>query len=418
MNARIKRLVILGIISILGVFGIQYYLLSKSYSAEQRTFDHKVQLALYEVVKRAHNYKEEVYPATNPIKRLSGSYYVVNISRDIDCEILEFFLKSELEKAGITTDFEYGIYNCDAGEMVFGNYVSFSNKDIPFSTNQLQTYSDWVYYFGINFPNAHWFIAAGMWLWVIFTVISLTVLIFFVYAIIVVLQQKRFSELQHDVMNNMTHQFKTPLATNKLAIDYLLENNKIKSDDRIFKYCQTIHRQNERLNGYVERILTVSKTDDHVSEFKKEGINISAIINDEINLFKLKSPQTKFHFQEKNHFTILADRFHTTNMIHNLIDNAIQYSPLKAVVNISIQLHPKHTTITIADKGIGIPQKEIKKVFHRFYRVPTGNVHNVKGFGLGLYYVKQVCRLHRWKVKLQSTLHQGTRVQIQIPLKT
>ena len=417
MNARIKRLVVLGIISILGIFGIQYYLLSKSYSAEQRTFDHKVQLALNEVVKRVHNYNEEFYPATNPIKRLSGSYYVVNISREIDCEILEFFIKSELEKAGVTTDFEYGIYNCDAGEMVFGNYVSFSNKEVDFNPNQLITYSDWIYYFGINFPKAHWFVAAGMWIWVIFTIISITVLIFFVYAIIVVLQQKRFSELQRDVMNNMTHQFKTPLATNKLAIEFLLENEAIKSNERILKYCKTLDQQNERLNTFVDRILTVSKTEDHVKEFKQEELPVTTIINDEINLFKIKAPNATFNFNAENQICVKADLFHFTNMIHNLIDNALKYSQSEVEIDISVKLRQKNILISISDRGIGIPKKELKKVFHRFYRVPTGNVHNVKGFGLGLYYVKQVCRIHHWKVRLTSELNRGTTVQILIPQK-
>lgn len=418
MNTRIKQLVILGIIAISGVFGIQFYLLSRTYSAEQRTFDHKTQLALYEVVKRIHNFNEDSYPASNPIQRLSASYYVVNISREINCEILEFFLKTELEKAGITTDFEYGIYNCEAGEMVYGNYISFTDPAPDYVSKDFPKYNDWVYYFGVNFPKRHWFIAEGMWLWVIFTFISLTVLAFFVYSIFIVLQQKRYSELQRDVMNNMTHQFKTPLSTSKLALEYLLENKDILQNNRIHKYCQTLQEQNERLNLYVDQILTVAQSERKSILLQKEAINIVDIIKDEIELFQIQSANAQINFHvEKEEVVLQLDPFHFTNMIHNLFDNAIKYSPEEKLIDINLQYTNGDISFSVHDQGLGIPPKEIKKVFHRFYRISTGDVHNVKGFGLGLYYVKQVCTLHHWKIKISSKPDSGTTVTIIIPAK-
>lgn len=417
MNYRIKRLIILGIISITGVFGIQFYLLSKSYSVEQRMFHQKVHVALMEVVKRIHNIEESMTPAINPIESFTNNYWIVNLERDIDCETLEFLLKSEFEKAGILTDFEYGIYDCQTDEMVYGSYISYNDKYPDYNPSILPKHEDLIYYFGVRFPKQHWFIAAGMWMWTIFTLISFTVLIFFVYAIIVVLKQKRFSELQRDVMNNMTHQFKTPLAANKLALDYLHENETIQSNTRILKYCETLKEQNERLNKYVDTILTVSQTERRTIEITKTEFTITSVIDDEIALFKIKEPNAKFTFNGVNkELKISADLFQFTNLVHNLLDNALKYSNSQPSVKIEINELGKHIELIIKDNGIGIPANQVKKIFKRFYRISTGDVHNVKGFGLGLYYVKQVCDLHKWKIKVESKLNIGTSIHITIPL--
>ena len=216
----------------------------------------------------------------------------------------------------------------------------------------------------------------------------------------------------------MTHEFKTPLSTIKIAADVFLKNPLIKEDQRLRNYAQIIKEQNQRLNSQVERVLNIAKLEQNNFNLKKEQLPLKTVLLPIIENERLRAHsrggQIQYDFPPED-FNINADRFHFSNVIYNLIDNSLKYC--KEAPNIKIELHKQNKSLllSIIDNGIGISKEHLNSVFEKFYRIPTGNVHNVKGFGIGLYYVKKICEEHGWSVKLNSKEGTFTQFDIQIP---
>jgi two-component system phosphate regulon sensor histidine kinase PhoR len=414
----IRILVVFGLTAIIGLFGMQTYLLYITFNQEENKFNQTVHIALLDVIKKIYNNDLSRMPEVNPVKRVSYDYYVVDLNDNIDCEILEFYLKKEFIRFNIKTDFEYAIYNCDTDEMVYGNYISFDNKDSELSAKgYFPKYDDLVYYFGIRFPKKNQYLTGAIKIWSAFTIVSIVALIFFTYAIFVVLRQKRYAELQRDFINNMAHEFKTPIASNKIAIEYLKSNELIKNDERLSKYSQMFETQNERLNQQVETILQISQSERRAYKLEKQPIILGDMIARIAEVYRFKEKNASFDCKlPEKPVVILGDDLHLTNVLYSLIDNALKYSPGKKTIGISLNEQNKSAIIAISDNGIGIEKKYFRKIFRKFYRIPTGNIHNVKGFGLGLYYVKKICDRHRWNVRIDSLPGNGTTVYLFMPI--
>jgi two-component system phosphate regulon sensor histidine kinase PhoR len=218
----------------------------------------------------------------------------------------------------------------------------------------------------------------------------------------------------------MTHEFKTPISTIQISTDVFLQNEKIQQDARLSRYAGIIKEQVLRLNTQVEKVLQLAKIDRQNIELNKERINLQELIN---NI----SPSLELKISEKKGTLLLnlgnqpievwADRLHLTNILHNLVDNAVKYSKPSTLPEIKIGLNqdPEGVHLFVEDNGLGINKEHQKRVFDKFYRVSTGNVHNVKGFGLGLFYVREICKQHGWKVRLQSEPGKGSTISIVIP---
>jgi two-component system phosphate regulon sensor histidine kinase PhoR len=411
-------LVIFGLTAIIGLFGMQVYLLYITFNQEENKFNQTVHIALLDVIKKIYNNDMSRMPEVNPVKRISYDYYIVDLNDNIDCKILEFYLKKEFIRFNIKADFEYAIYNCDTDEMVYGNYVSFdTNGHEVIEQGYFPKYGDLVYYFGIRFPRKDHYLAGALKIWSVFTVVSIIALLFFTYAIFVVLRQKRYSELQRDFINNMAHEFKTPIASNKIAIEYLKNHNSIKNNDRLSKYTTMFETQNDRLNEQVEAILQISQSERHAYKIEKQPVVLGDVINSILEVYKVREKDVVFEYSIPDKpVVILGDNLHLNNILYSLIDNSIKYSHEQVHIKILLKEQNNRAVLSITDNGIGIEKKFLKKVFQKFYRISTGNIHNVKGFGLGLYYVKNICEHHRWKIKIESEPGNGTTVYLFIPL--
>ncbi|MBK8643595.1 MAG: HAMP domain-containing histidine kinase [Saprospiraceae bacterium] len=234
-------------------------------------------------------------------------------------------------------------------------------------------------------------------------------------AIMVILRQKRYSELMRDFVNNMTHEFKTPISSIKISADVLLHHPLVEEDKRLTQYAQIIRDQNQRLNDQVEKVLQIAKMESSSFSLNKEELDLHELI-------KQCSSQYAFRlgdgggslqlFLDAHKFRMKADRFHMTNVISNLLDNAVKYSKSNPEITIRTSNIKDNLIIEIEDKGIGIQAHDLDKLFQKFYRVSTGDVHNVKGFGIGLYYVKRICDAHEFELNLQSVYGEGTTVTI------
>jgi two-component system, OmpR family, phosphate regulon sensor histidine kinase PhoR len=243
------------------------------------------------------------------------------------------------------------------------------------------------------------------------------VAIFFMFKTIIT--QKKLSEMKNDFISNMTHEFKTPISTISLACQAL--NDKDMVSDRtesISPFVKMIADENKRLEVLVERILQSAVIDRHELKLRKEKINLNQLLNDICNATQLKiaSLEGVLKLDLPNQpIEIEGDRFHTTNIISNLIDNAIKYSKKNPVVNLTLKKEGKKTYICVTDKGIGISKEYLNRIFDKLYRIPTGNIHNVKGFGLGLSYVKAIVEISKWNITVKSKINEGSTFTIIIP---
>jgi two-component system, OmpR family, phosphate regulon sensor histidine kinase PhoR len=418
-NNSIRFLVIAGSMTILANFAIQLNLLKLAYDEGEKKFSQSVHIALLEVVKRISQDTSENMPRSNPVKKVSGDYFIVEINDHINATLLEHYLKSELTRFGLTTDFEYGIYNCYTDEMVYGNYIDMGSETDPQEIGKyLPKYPDLVYYFGIRFPRQNNYIIGTLRLWVILASISLIILFFFLYAMITVLKQKRFSEMQRDFINNMTHEFKTPITAGKIAVEYICRHEIIKDHDHLKKYCQIIETQLDHLNQQMDKILQVSLSEKQSFPIDKKIIDPVVLIKKVADVFSTHDRKPIINFiSPEFQVNITADEIHLTNVIYSLIDNAIKYSFEIPQITIKIFSIKDCFCISLMDKGIGFDQKYQKKVFQKFFRVPNGNLHQVKGFGLGLFYVKKISDKHGWKISIDSKSGEGTTVKVLFPKK-
>ncbi len=417
-NITIRKVVILGAIAIIGILAIQSYWVKQTWDIKEKEFHQTVQVALLQVAENLSKLSQTALPRQNLISQRSSNSYAVNINGEIDANSLEYYLQSALEARALNVDFEYGIHDCANDKMVYGNYISYSDKKIDKQKEDLPKYDEFIYYFVVRFPNNSGQVLGQMWLAILFSIILMVAVLFFIYSIFVILRQKRLSEMQKDFINNMTHEFKTPISTIKISADVFINHPAIKQDERLSRYANIIKEQNLRLNHQVEKVLQLAKIERDSFKLSLEPINLHDLLNEIIDGSRLKVDGLKGELITTLNAVspmINADKLHLCNILDNLIDNAIKYRKGAPQISITTKDDSNDNIIlSIEDKGIGIDSAYQAKVFNKFYRVPTGNVHNVKGFGLGLFYFKNVCDAHGWKINLESEPNIGTNISLAI----
>lgn len=415
-NSIILRVVFLGVIAMMGIIGMQSYWVVSTWNINEDEFNQKVNYALYNVAKSLADLSNGSLPSRGIIKKRTSNYYIVNIEAEIDANHLEYFLQKEFEAQALNVDFEYSVYNCNNDMMEYGNYCSYSpGGKQRVELGNLPKYDEFTYYFGVKFPTRSGYLLDKMQLSIFFSVILFVTIIFFTYSLGVILQQQRLSKMQKDFINNMTHEFKTPISTIKISADVFLGNDKVKEDNRLFRYASIIKEQNQRLNKQVEKVLRLAKIEGEGFELKREKLNLEDVLEPILRAAAMRVEKMGGSFKYQLLATqndIYADPLHLTNILHNLIDNAVKYCKEVPEIEVSTANSGGFLKLNIVDKGVGIAKEYQAKIFQKFFRVPTGNIHNVKGFGLGLFYVKNICNAHGWKLKLESMPEEGTNVVI------
>ena len=396
-NAVIRWVVILGAVALVGIVGIQSYWVMATWDLNEEEFNKKTNLALFQVAKKLANINEAELPSRDIVKQRTSNYWIVNMAVEIDAELLEYLLQRELEERSLNVDFEYAVFDCHTDEMVYGGYCSFTpegerkNLDL----GNLPKDREFTYYFGVKFPGRTGFLFDKMQLILFLSVILLVTILFFAYAMWVILRQKRLSEMQKDFINNMTHEFKTPLSTIKIAAGVFANDERVKSDSRLERYANIILEQNERLNRQVEKVLQLARLEKGNIELKKDKVVLLEVLQPLLESTRMQVEQRggelKVDLETLDGVVVVADRLHLSNILYSLLDNALKYSNEQPLIAVSGEWKDKRILLKVADNGIGISPTHQARIFDKFYRVPTGNVHNVKGFGLGLYYVKRIC---------------------------
>jgi two-component system, OmpR family, phosphate regulon sensor histidine kinase PhoR len=419
-NKTIQRVVILGAIAILLVLGTQTYLVTRTWNLNERNFQQSVTIALQNVAKQLSNINQTALPP-DLIKPLSSNSYAVNINSQITATNLDYYLRRNFEENSINEDWDYAIYDCHDEKYVYGKYVAFGASADSLGVNRdgFPKLADANYYFTVRFPKRSSNLLGNMGVMIGFSIISLMTVFFFIYSMLIILRQKRLSELQKDFINNMTHEFKTPISTIKVAADVFASNPFIQGDARLSKYAQIMREQNNRLNTQVEKVLQLTRIDKNTLDLNKEVINLHELLDTVLPSIQVKVEGLNGALEQRLRAKqpyVKADSLHLTNIIHNLLDNAIKYcKDAKPEILVITEDTEKNIRLMISDRGIGIDKEHHKKIFQRFYRVPTGNIHNVKGFGLGLFYVRNIVQAHGWTIDIASETEKGTSIIIDIP---
>lgn len=414
----IRYVVLLGAFAIVGIIAVQLYFMKREWSNKEKQFAQTVTISLRNVAAKIYKFNKTMPSTPNPVRQLSSNYFVVDLNSEIDANVLEHYLRIEFERYNILTDFEYGIYNCETDVMEYGNYL-FNNGMVKQDAQSvdLPKYSGYNYYFGVNFPLLSNTIAGDMAFWFFLMGILSVSVIFFAYSIFVILNQKRLSELQRDFINTMTHEFKTPIASINIAADVVSDPAAANEPARLLMYGSVIKQEVNRLNDQVDKVLQIARIEKRGFNLRREKLDVNEVIQKVVaNCTAKHGPEVRFELNLcPGACLVEGDYTHVTNIFYNLLDNAVKYSGTEPFITLTTRIVNKRIRVVVADDGPGIPKVHQRKVFTKFYRIPTANVHDVKGFGLGLFYVKSICEAHGWKVYLVPEPAIGTEFILEMP---
>lgn len=416
----LRIVIVLAGLSIAGITFTQVYWVRKAFDIRENQFYRDVNAALINVANRVFEINKTPSTANNPVTQVSTNYYVVTINGPVEPNLLEFLIATEFEKRNIKADFEFGVYDCiykcmsREGDASNGNTRLVNQASLPHWDNAPMD----GYYFGVQFPTLEANLLSQMGIWMFSSAVNLVVIFFFVYTLFVILKQRRLSEIQRDFINNMTHEFKTPISTIAISAEVLKDPKIVHTPERLLNYTTIIQNENNRLKQQVERVLQMARLDKEEIKLKKEVLCVHEIINEavkNISINKSVTSDIELDLQSPNS-SVNADKLHLTNVFFNLLDNALKYCKETPRIVISTTKLNDLLHITVKDNGIGISPENHKRVFQKFFRVPTGNLHDVKGFGIGLNYVKLVIESHKGKINLASELGKGSTFTLILPV--
>lgn len=410
-SSDIKIALTLGILTIVLIIAVQIYYFKINYDIHEKQINEKIQYALHNVSEMLCEYNKSMPPYEEIVHQYGDNIFIVNVSYKVDPKILEHYLKKEFTKQNLKLDFEYAIHDCQSKKMIFGNYVNLSeNKREIASKTKFPSYNEFTYYFAVHFPYRAKYIWGNINYLFWFSGILILVIIFFGYTQYIIFRQKQLSEIQKELIDNLTHEFKTPVSSIKLASEVVCEPNIVKSPKRLKTYANIISTQSQQLISHIEHILNIAHSDAHKLEVNPTSLNLHNEINHVLQIMQpaFEKYAAKYILQLKvNPTTINADKYHFTNIVINILDNALKYTLPNPEIYIETYDKGNKTILEICDNGPGIQKVYIRKIFQKFFRIPSNNVHNVKGLGLGLHYVKKAIKAHGWKIEVINKVEKG-----------
>jgi two-component system, OmpR family, phosphate regulon sensor histidine kinase PhoR len=407
-------IIILVAISLTGLISIQIFWLNKSVAVTEKQYDDRADRMLHDVVAELRQYSD-----TSAILR--------NIHPDslvlfdvIDTNLLNMLLHKYADYHRLDSLYYFGLVRSSDHFLYYGSRA-FETSMEPQSYKACLSciWKAEYIHLSIFFPKKKIHIYQNMLSWIVLSFAFLLIIIgVFAFVIYSIIRQKKISEIRNDFINNMTHEFKTPISTISLASEMLMKDRGTPSHERIQKYAGIIYDENKRMQSQVELVLHTALIEKQKIRLKKELINIHDIIMDVGDSFSIEQKNKEIRIEYdlmSAHPVISIDPVHIRNVISNIIDNGIKYSGPKPVITIETIDSGNGILIKINDNGIGISREEQKRIFEKFYRVPTGNKHDIKGFGLGLFYVKTVAEAHQGYVHVSSALNKGSSFYVFLP---
>jgi two-component system phosphate regulon sensor histidine kinase PhoR len=423
-NSNIKLIILVSALALTGLILTQLFWVMKAIQLYEKQYNHRVDMALEDVITDMLGSSDTIYLSDQA--DVAGHTDVVEVGffNAVDTVRLRSLMDKYSDYHHLDKNYQFAIVKTSNDSIIYATTPNFkhlkSNKIHKACLSCL--WKNEYFHLAVYFPSQRNQTIIEMSLWLVMsTMFIIIVIILITYIITTIIKQKKVSDIKNDFINNMTHEFKTPISTISIAAEVLLQADNKSSAERLRKYSRIIYDENQRMRLQVERVLQAASLEKGDYELKKTEFDVHQVIKEAVrNLcFEICEDRTtvNYHLDATDHI-LNADQMHITNVMINLIDNAIKYSKGNIVLNIFSKNIDSGITITIEDNGIGMSQEVLKHIFEKFYRVPTGNIHNIKGFGLGLYYVKNIIEAHGGSINVQSEPNKGTRFDLFIPLDT
>lgn len=341
------------------------------------------------------------------------------IYKRISPKEVEDLLKNQLHNNGIDIDFEFAIYDEDLATKVQSDNFEFNNTTLGtpvFLDNDNS--SDFTLY--VNFPGRQKFLMSSILGMLVLSILFTSIIILaYSGAIYQLIRQRQIAQIKTDFINNMTHEFKTPIATINLALDSIRNPKILQDSTKVLRYLQMIKDENTRMHGQVENVLRISQLEKNELNITKESLDVHELVEDAMTHVELivedRQGYIKSHLNAEK-TSVLANESHFTNVLVNIMDNAVKYSSDQPKIDIYTENVGNNVLIKIADQGNGMSKQVAKRVFEKFYREPKGDVHDVKGHGLGLAYVKRIVEDHHGHISVESEKGKGSVFTIKLPL--
>lgn len=403
------------------VVTVQLYWLKKVYSFEQRQFN-------VDVVKSIRGVFEDLEMNDAPglnlkdlINAPADNYFSFVADTIPPEDSLVYYIQDEFADFGVLTDCKLGAYSASDKRYIYEDFVpapASRYAGITMPSKELPVYSKNYDHILLYFPHRQEYILEQMDFWIVSTVILFLALIGLAASLFYFYRQKFLAETQKDFVNNFTHEFKTPLAVMKIASDVLSQETITRQPDRLERYTSIIRNQTEHLQGQVERLLRTASIETNDLPISMEDVDPDQLIEQALGKVQPLIEQKKARVEvrlEGGGGTVHADKAHLELAVVNLLENALKYSPDPHIVVETGHLEDDFF-ISVKDNGIGIEKQYLKNIFKKFYRVPTGDIHDVKGFGLGLNFVKRIIDAHKGRIKVNSLPGIGTEFRLFIPV--
>ena len=422
-KSTIALLILITSLSVAGIVFIQVYWVKNAIQLQEAQFDNKVQLILKSVVNRLFDQRYDAAADTAYCQDFHCDHRTLQVLTTIDTQRLDSLLHEEFGSMKVTGAHVWGVYSSKSGTVFAGNDDTYHEQLVAGHHNVSMSclYESEELLLGVYFPEQGSALWTNILPYLLLSLLLLGVVIYaFSFTVFSFLRQKRLSEMKNDFVNNMTHEFKTPIATISLASDMLLKSEISESPAKAKKYATIIHQENQRLQQQVEQVLQISVLDKGGYSLNKTEFNAHDAIKMCLRNFEITVRDRGGFISSKlkaEDSILLNDFHHFMNMLNNLLDNAAKYSPSYPEIQILTKNIDGMFIVEVHDKGIGIGKEDLKYVFRKLYRVHTGNVHDVKGFGLGLFYVKTMAESMGGSVNVRSELKSGSIFEIHLPLK-
>ena len=415
MNRKVITIIILlTSVSLVAALITQLFWVRDTWILKEDQFNNSVKIALKSAVNQLMT-SEEVYTAE--MANVDANLYIehIDLFSVVNPENLDSLLHEEFLSMEINEEFTYGVYRSADKLFVMGKYNGTLQQliDSPHWVSLTCLCQTESYLLTVYFPYQRTMILSQMIILPVMSGLFLMVLIFsFFFTIYTVLKQKKLSEMKTDFVNNMTHEFKTPISTISVSSEMLAKDAVVKDTDKVKKYAKIIFDENTRLKNQVERVLQIAIIDKEDYKLKFKEVDVHKIIRECMDNFNIQVIERNGNLKsnlEALQYMVTADKEHFTNVINNLLDNANKYSPESPDIKINTINNNGKIEISIEDKGIGIGKENQADVFKKFHRLQTGNIHNVKGFGIGLFYVKTMVEQMGGIINIESELNKGSR---------
>ena len=418
-SSTLTRIIFFFTILIALIIVIQLFWLNKLYSYEERQFTTNV-------VKVARGVLEDMALSAEPETQLQKlietpdpNTFLVRVDSIPPKDSLSYYLTVEMEDFDLFIDCKLGVFDKNTGKYLYKVYLPTAASHNPLNSGpDLHLYKKNYSFIQLFFPHRNKYILNEMTFWIVASIILLLLLVALGASVFYLYRQKFLNEMQNDFIRNITHEFQTPLTTLKLGLDLISKPTILQKPDKLEKYTLLMKTQTDYLHQHIENLVKVIKTDKTGMTIFRERVDPERLICNAIEQLQFqveeKEAVIELDLKEKN-TVIQADKNNLYIVLLNLISNALKYAPRPQII-ISTSIEHKQYCVSIKDNGVGIEKKFLRKLFRKFYRIPTGDLHNTKGLGLGLYFVNKIIDAHGGKIIVNSILGIGTEFKILLPV--